>query len=102
MAWPMPLGSRRLCMSVRLPTTVILVSTIVVSILPMHAAWAQTKSKSPPEQVQSAVQNLIARLRGHTMPKGIVKSNGRIEATQVDVAAKYAGRLVTLTVDEGD
>jgi HlyD family secretion protein len=58
--------------------------------------------KKPPEQVQSAVQNLIARLRGHTMPKGIVKSNGRIEATQVDVAAKYAGRLVTLTVDEGD
>jgi ABC-type multidrug transport system ATPase subunit len=32
------------------------------------------------------------------MPEGIVKSNGRIEATQVDVAAKYPGRLATLTV----
>ena len=31
-----------------------------------------------------------------------MKSNGRIEATQVDVAAKYPGRLATLTVNEGD
>ena len=36
------------------------------------------------------------------MPEGIVKSNGRIEATQGDVSAKYPGRLATLTVDEGD
>src|SRR5262249_59152053 len=36
------------------------------------------------------------------MPKGIAKTNGRIEATQVDVAAKYAGRLATMTVNEGD
>jgi HlyD family secretion protein len=48
------------------------------------------------------VQTLIARLRGRTMPAGIAKSNGRIEATQVDVSAKYPGRLATLTVDEGD
>jgi HlyD family secretion protein len=36
------------------------------------------------------------------MPEGIIKSNGRIEATEVDVAAKYAGRLATLNVNEGD
>ena len=36
------------------------------------------------------------------MPDGIVKSNGRLEATQVDVSAKYPGRLATLTVNEGD
>ena len=39
------------------------------------------------------IKNLIARLRGETLPAGIVKSNGRIEATQVDVSSKYAGRL---------
>jgi HlyD family secretion protein len=89
-------------MSARLSIPVILASTIVVSILPMQAAWAQSKSKSPLEQVQSAVQSLIERLRGREMPEGIVKTNGRIEATQVDVAAKYPGRLATLTVDEGD
>jgi HlyD family secretion protein len=28
--------------------------------------------------------------------------NGRLEATEVDVAAKYPGRLATLTVNEGE
>ena len=51
---------------------------------------------------QSKVQKLIDDLRGSTTPKGIVKTNGRIEATQVDVAAKYAGRLAKVTVNEGD
>jgi HlyD family secretion protein len=36
------------------------------------------------------------------LPEGIVKSNGRLEATQVDVSSKYSGRLATLNVDEGD
>src|SRR5262249_57324243 len=45
---------------------------------------------------------LINHLRGRDMPEGIVKTNGRIEATQVDVAAKYSGRLATVSVDEGD
>ena len=36
------------------------------------------------------------------MPEGIIKSNGRVEATEVDVAAKYSGRLATLNMNEGD
>jgi HlyD family secretion protein len=55
----------------------------------------------PPAQAQGFIKNLIARLRGETLPAGIVKSNGRIEATQVDVSSKYAGRLAEVTVDEG-
>ena len=47
------------------------------------------------------IRNLIARLRGETLPAGIVKSNGRIEATQVDVSSKYPGRLAEVTVEEG-
>lgn len=47
------------------------------------------------------IRDLIARLRGETLPKGIIKSNGRIEATQVDVSAKYAGRLSEVRVEEG-
>jgi HlyD family secretion protein len=50
---------------------------------------------------QGVIRNLIARLRGQTLPDGIVKSNGRIEATQLDVSSKYAGRLSEVTVDEG-
>src|SRR5262249_53909545 len=51
---------------------------------------------------ESRLPTLIDRLRRATLPEGIVKTNGRIEATQVDVSAKYAGRLATLTVNEGD
>ena len=52
-------------------------------------------------QAQSKARSLLDRLLGKTMPEGIVKTNGRIEATQVDVAAKYPGRLVDISVEEG-
>jgi HlyD family secretion protein len=55
----------------------------------------------PSAQAQGLIRNLIARLRGETLPEGIVKSNGRIEATQVDVSSKYAGRLAEVDVEEG-
>jgi HlyD family secretion protein len=51
---------------------------------------------------QSRVMDWINRLRGEVLPEGIVKSNGRIEATQIDVSAKYAGRLQKVMVNEGD
>ena len=66
------------------------------------SAQAQSKEQDPLEKARTAVETLINRLRGRDMPEGIVKSNGRLEATQVDVAAKYAGRLATVTKDEGD
>jgi HlyD family secretion protein len=66
------------------------------------SAQAQSKQQNPLEKARTAVETLINRLRGRDMPEGIVKTNGRIEATQVDVAAKYPGRLATLTKDEGD
>lgn len=65
-------------------------------------ARAQSSEQSPVDKARAAVETLINRLRGIDMPEGIVKTNGRIEATQVDVSAKYPGRLATLTVDEGD
>jgi HlyD family secretion protein len=103
-------------MSVRLPTAALLTSALIAGALPVAewagrssggslfipAAQAQSAQQSPVERARTAVDTLIARLRGRDMPEGIVKSNGRIEATQVDVAAKYPGRLATLTVDEGD
>jgi HlyD family secretion protein len=44
-------------------------------------AWQQTRQKGPGE--------------------GFVKGNGRIEATEIDVAAKLGGRLQSLLVEEG-
>lgn len=72
------------------------------SNLVLATAQAQSAEPSPVERAKKALDTLIARLRGRDMPEGIVKSNGRIEATEVDVAAKYPGRLATLTVNEGD
>lgn len=36
------------------------------------------------------------------LPAGIASANGRIEATEIDVAAKLGGRVVDITVREGD
>jgi HlyD family secretion protein len=66
------------------------------------SAYAQSNPQNPLEKARTSVETLINRLRGRDMPEGIVKTNGRIEATEVDVAAKYPGRLATLTVNEGD
>lgn len=68
----------------------------------IDTALAQSAQQTPLEKARTAIESLINRLRGRDMPEGIVKSNGRLEATEVDVAAKYPGRLATLTVNEGD
>jgi HlyD family secretion protein len=65
-------------------------------------AHAQPKQQSPLEKARTVVETLINRLRGRDLPDGIVKTNGRLEATEVDVSAKYPGRLATLSVNEGD
>jgi HlyD family secretion protein len=59
-------------------------------------------SLSTSAQAQSRIKEFLQRLRSGSLPAGIAKSNGRIEATQIDVAAKYAGRLSQVLVNEGD
>ena len=66
------------------------------------SAYAQSNQQNALEKARTSVETLINRLRGRDMPEGIVKTNGRIEATEVDVAAKYPGRLATVSVNEGD
>jgi HlyD family secretion protein len=62
---------------------------------PVSVAQAQS-------DLQTKLHTLIDKLRGADMPAGIVKTNGRIEATQVDIAAKYPGRLESVIIEEGD
>jgi HlyD family secretion protein len=57
---------------------------------------------APPAQAALSLRALIDRWRGRQVPEGLAKANGRIEATQVDVAPKYAGRLASVSVREGD
>ena len=68
----------------------------------LAAAVASFLFLSPPALAQTRIKALIERLRGDAMPEGIVKTNGRVEATQVDVSSKYAGRLLEVSVKEGD
>ena len=68
----------------------------------IRAAEAQSTQQNPLDKARTAIETLLNRLRGRDMPEGIVKTNGRIEATQVDVSAKYSGRLSAVNVDEGD
>ena len=42
------------------------------------------------------------RRQASALPPGIVSGNGRIESIQVDVAAKYAGRVKRIEAREGD
>ena len=65
----------------------------------MHSFPAGLLSASA--HAKSGVRSLLDRVLGRTMPEGIVKTNGRLEATEVDIAAKYPGRLVDITVEEG-
>ncbi len=41
-------------------------------------------------------------LRQDEVPEGFASGNGRIEATETDIATKLAGRLETVRADEGD
>lgn len=36
------------------------------------------------------------------LPEGIASGNGRIEANEVDISVKYAGRILDILADEGD
>jgi HlyD family secretion protein len=93
------LGAALSCVALSVVTSALGVSNAGLLI---ESAYAQSKHQNPLEKARTAIETLIDRLRGRDMPEGIVKSNGRLEATQVDVSAKYPGRLATLTVNEGD
>ena len=93
------LGAALSCVALSVLTSALGVSNAGLLI---DSAYAQSKQQNPLQKTRTAIETLIDRLRGRDMPEGIMKANGRLEATQVDVSAKYPGRLATLTVNEGD
>ena len=94
-------------MCTRVLARVLLVLAFVAGSLPLPFAATHpffSGPLSPTAQAKSLrekARNLLDRLRGREMPEGIFKTNGRLEATEVDVAAKYPGRLTDITVEEG-
>ena len=55
-----------------------------------------------PSQAETRFEALLARFGNSSGEDGIYSSNGRIEAQTVDVATKYAGRIESVTAQEGD
>jgi HlyD family secretion protein len=69
-------------MKSKLPRRLLLLAIVGVAAI---AAWQSWKSAHK-----------------NALPEGIVSGNGRIESVQVDVAAKYGGRIQEILVREGD
>ena len=92
-------------MSIRAPVGIVVALAVFAGGSP-QSLWDAPSSNgsslfSAAQAQGGFLRNLLFRLRGETLPSGIVRTNGRIEATQVDVAAKYAGRLAEVSVEEG-
>ncbi len=91
-------------MHTRFMAGAVLLAVFVAGSVPLPSAYRHSSLATllaPAAEAKSRVRSLLDRLAGRTMPEGIFKTNGRIEATQVDVSAKYPGRLTDITVEEG-
>jgi HlyD family secretion protein len=54
------------------------------------------------QALASRFESLWNKVTGQRLPANVSMSNGRIEAQQVLMSAKFAGRLAKVLVDEGD
>src|SRR3984957_104950 len=74
----------------------------LILLLPAFVLLSPDESFLPgAANAQGLIRNLIARLRGETMPQGIVRATGRIEPARGDVSSKSRGRITKFWVREG-
>ena len=69
-------------------------------------AWQVLQSDQIPEKLEPYT-DVINEVKSHLkkpdqLPESVVSGNGRIEATEYDIATKLAGRLVKVLAQEGD
>ena len=74
---------------------------VIVALLLLVAlgGWVIWQSFSEPRRIVSQV---IAYFRGPTLPPGFASGNGRLEATEYDIATKRPTRIITVLVKEGN
>src|SRR6516164_9449814 len=103
------LRSARNCRLVNMSTAVLIAAAILMFGIAVGGpgsghfvstahAQSNVKEKVGKEKIIKDIKSLIERLRHGELPEGIAKTNGRIEATEVDVSSKYAGRLESVMV----
>jgi HlyD family secretion protein len=62
----------------RRPATAVALILGAGPMLSIDGTWRDGFTHVPDAHARSIIKNLIARLRGETLPEGIVKSNGRV------------------------
>ncbi|MGF7159535.1 HlyD family secretion protein [Rhodoligotrophos appendicifer] len=77
-----------------------------IALLLMAILGVVSFSGTPTTHAQEAnfkqrLQELWQRFGGDRLPRDVASSNGRIEAEQILVSAKFAGRIAELLVEEG-
>jgi HlyD family secretion protein len=69
---------------------------LLVAALAGWAGWHYSDAS------RAIVAKVVEYFWGPTLPLGFASGNGRIEATQYDIATKHAGRIAEVLVREGD
>jgi len=75
---------------------------IVVGVALLALALGMLAAVKYGAAVHRLATSVVARMRGHALPAGFASGNGRIEATEYDIATKRPGRIATVAVKEGD
>ena len=75
---------------------------IVVGIALLALALGALVAVKYGTPVQRMAMSVVARVRGPVLPGGFASGNGRVEATEYDIATKRPGRIATVAVREGD
>jgi len=73
----------------------ILLALVVLAL----GAWMLHGGTGVPAALEATWRRVF---QTRTLPEGFAQGNGRLEATEVDVATKLAGRLLEVRVREGD
>jgi HlyD family secretion protein len=81
-----------------LPPTRWIVVTIALFAVVL-GGWIVVKYAT---EAQDLATSLVGRIRGPVLPAGFASGNGRIEATEYDIATKRPGRIAAVAVREGD
>lgn len=120
---PAPLPGRRAARTPPLRATMraaILVAAVAIAPAPARAEGGPAATGSAPTPASGttaapaapappaaatgwSLRGFVDRILGRDgLPEGITRTNGRIEAERVEIAAKVAGKVALVAVEEGD
>ncbi|GAC1043209.1 HlyD family secretion protein [Rhizobium sp. No.120] len=76
------------------------IALIVATVIALGPC-GDTRAENAASHTLAEIKALWNSVAGRELPQNIAMSNGRIEAQQILISAKFAGRLAVVLVDEG-